>query len=836
MAEEKWRVPPERLAWRCDPDTFGFETTEDIEPLKGIAGQERAVESIAFGIDIDAPGYNLFLVGAPGTGRWHAVRTQIEERARTEPRPPDWCYVHNFDNPDEPVALCLPAGGGEEFAAAMDNLIALSQEEIPKAFQSDGYEELKSQLIREHNERRDRLIEELQAKAREAGFVIQMTPAGMVTIPLVNGQPITPEQYEELPEEQKEEIEERGKELPGQIEQTFRQARNIEREALEKSRELDQSVARQAVSQLFDAVREKYRGNEKIERFLNAAQNDIAEHVDEFRNGREHLPSDSPPALAVAANMAEMQREETLNRYRVNVLVNNAHTEGAPVVAEEHPTYYNLVGRIDFRVRFGVMVTDPRMIKAGALHRANGGYLIVDLIDVLSNPLSWDGLKRTLRTNEVRIENLGEQMGIIPTASLRPEPIPVQLKVVLIGPPFLYYLLHALDKDFGRLFKVKVDFDTEMPRNEHHLAQYTALVAALTRKEGMKPFSKGAMARAVEHAARTREHQEKLATSYRVAEDLVSEASFWAGKAGHDVVMAEDVTKALEEREYRSRMLEEKIREWIEEGTLMIDTTGAVVGQVNGLSVSALGDYVFGRPSRITGRTFLGRGGVVNIEREVKMGGRIHNKGVLILAGYLGGRYAREVPLALSATLTFEQLYEDVEGDSASAAELYALLSSLADVPIRQGIAVTGSVNQRGEIQPIGGATHKIEGFFHVCKVRGLTGEQGVIIPEQNVRNLMLKDEVIEAVKEGKFHIWAVRHIDEGIEILTGMPAGRQYPDGSFEEGSINDRVLWRLRHFAETLKEFGVQPGPEKEAEEALAGVAETLEETDDPSEEGGR
>lgn len=834
MAEKKGQVPAEKLAWRCDPDTLGFETTEDIEPLKGIAGQERAVESINFGIDIDAPGYNLFLVGTPGTGRWHAVRTQIEERARTEPRPPDWCYVHNFDNPDEPVALCLPAGGGEEFAAGMDDLISLSQEEIPKAFQSEGYEELKGSLVREHNERRDRLIEELQAKARDAGFVIQMTPAGMVTIPVVDGQPITPEQYEELPDEQKEKIEERGKELPAQIEQTFRQARNIEREALEKTRELDQNVAREAVSQLFDSIREKYRGNEKIEHFLDAAQEDVAEHVEEFRNGHERPASDGPPAMAVAANMAEMQREETLNRYRVNVLINNAHAEGAPVVCEEHPTYYNLVGRIDFRVRFGVMVTDPRMIKAGALHKANGGYLILDLIDVLTNPLSWDGLKRTLRTNEVRIENLGEQMGIIPTATLRPEAIPVQTKVVLVGPPFLYYLLHALDKDFGRLFKVKVDFDTEMPRNEQHLAQYTALVAALTRKEGMKPFTKGAMARTIEHAARAREHQEKLAASYRVAEDLVTEASFWAGKAGHGAVQPDDVTKALEEREYRSRMLEEKIREWIEEGTLMIDTAGSVVGQVNGLSVSALADYVFGRPSRITARTFLGRGGVVNIEREVEMGGRIHNKGVLILSGYLGGRYAREVPLALSATLTFEQLYEDVEGDSASAAELYAILSSLADVPINQGIAVTGSVNQRGEIQPIGGATHKIEGFFHVCRVRGLTGEQGVIIPEQNVRNLMLKNEVIDAVKEGKFHIWAVRTIDEGMEILTGMPAGRQYPDATFEERSLNDRVMWRLRHFAETLKQFGVEPGIERQAEESLVGRANTREGDGRAEEEG--
>jgi hypothetical protein len=516
MADEKWEVPPENLAWRCDPASLGFETTAQIEPLQGIAGQERAVQAIDFGINIEAPGYNLFLVGVPGTGRWQAVRTQIEAKARTEPQPPDWCYVHNFDNADEPVAICLPTGQGTQFAADMQELLSLSQAEIPKAFQDEEYEELKSQIMREHSERRDALLEGLQERAREAGFIIQVTPGGMMTIPVVDGQPITPEQYEQLPEEQRQQIEERGKELPSQIEQTFRQARAIEREAVEKVRELDQNVVREAVSHLFEKMREKYRGNPKVERFLEGAANDIAEHVEEFRNGNRP-PMEGVPGATVAASLAEMQREETMNRYQVNVLVSNAETEGAPVICEEHPTYYNLVGRIDFRVRFGVMVTDPRMIKAGALHKASGGYLVLDALDVLTNPLAWDGLKRTLRTGSVSIENLGEQMGIIPTTTLKPEPIPIEAKVVLVGPPFVYYLLYALDKDFARLFRVKVDFDTEMPLNDLHLAQYTALLAALTRGEGMKPFSAGAVARAVEHAARLREHQGKLATSYRAA-------------------------------------------------------------------------------------------------------------------------------------------------------------------------------------------------------------------------------------------------------------------------------------------------------------------------------
>lgn len=805
-------VSSEQLAWRCDPDALGFETTREIEPLKGVAGQERALQAISFGMDVDARGYNLYLAGAPGTGRWHTVRAQLEERARSEPRPPDWCYVHNFDDPDRPVAVSLPAGEGTKLSAAVEDLVNQARELITKTFQGEEYEETRGTIIREYSQRRDALIEDLQARAREVGFVLQMGPAGVVTIPMKDGQPLTPEQFEELPDEEKEEIEQQGKELPQQIEQMFRQVRSLDREAQEKVRELDESVARQTISPLFEKTRSDFDGVEKLQHFLEAAEKDIIEHVDEFRG--EQQAAEMPPGMNVANAFAQMQREELMGRYKVNVVVNNADGQGAPVVCEDHPTYYNLVGKIDFKVRFGVMVTDPTMIQAGALLRASGGYLVLDLVEVLTNPMAWDGLKRALRTGEVRMENLGEQLGLIPTATLQPEPIPISTKAVLIGQPVHYYLLYALDPDFARLFKVKADFDVEMERNDAHLAQYAALIASLTCRDGMKPFDKTAVARAAEYAARLRENKEKLATSYRAAGDLVTEASHWAGTHGHEVVNADDVRAALEAREYRSRMIEEKIQELIAEGTLMIDVQGSIAGQVNGLSVIDLGDYVFGRPSRITARTFLGRAGVVNIEREVEMGGRIHNKGVLILSGYLGGKYARELPLALAATLTFEQLYEDVEGDSASAAELYALLSSLADVPIRQDIAVTGSINQRGEIQPIGGVTHKVEGFYHICKLKGLTGTQGVMIPHQNVRNLMLKDEVIDAVRAGQFHLWAVKSVDEGIEVLTGKPAGRQLSENCFEEDSINDRVMWRLRRFAETARRFGAEGGMEEKVE----------------------
>ena len=802
MARDRWQVPTDQLAWRCDPDSLGFETTEELEPLEGIAGQERAIQAISFGLEVDAPGYNLFLVGLPGTGRWRAAHTQIADRARTQPTPPDWCYVHNFDDPDQPVAFSLPAGQGRCFAEDVEKVVTEAGTVIPKALQTEEYEDAKADLIGQYSRLRDEAMDALQEKAREVDYSLQIGPAGVITIPIVEGEPLTPEQYGQLPDEQRQEIDARGQGLPGLIDQTFRRVRAMEREMAEKMQEMEQDVAREAVAPLLDDLRERHQGDAKIARFLQAALDDIVQHLDQFR-GQEHVPVEGPPVANMAATMAQMQQEEQMGHYQVNVLVDNSETEGAPMVCEDHPTYYNLIGRMDFQVRFGVMVTGPTMIKPGSILRANGGYLVLDLQDVLSNPLAWDGLKRALRTGEVRLENMGEQLGLIPTATLKPEPIPVDVKVVLIGQPMFYQMLHAMDPDFARLFKVKADFDVEMHRNDMHLDQYAALVAGLCRRDGIRPFSKGAFARAAEHAARLREHQGKLATSYRAAKDLVTEASLQARRHGHDVVQAEDVEQALEAREYRSRMLEEKIQEMIGEGTLMIDVAGRVPAQVNGLSVLDLGDYAFGRPSRITARTFLGRAGVVNIEREVEMGGRIHNKGILILGGYLGGKYARDLPLSLSATLTFEQLYDSVEGDSASSAELYALLSSLADLPISQGIAVTGSVNQRGEVQPIGGVTQKVEGFYHVCKLLGLTGGQGVIIPHQNVKNLMLKDEVIEAVRAGRFHIWAVRSVDEGIEILTGVRAGRQMVDGSFEEGTVNDRVMWRLRRFADTMRKF---------------------------------
>jgi lon-related putative ATP-dependent protease len=529
--------------------------------------------------------------------------------------------------------------------------------------------------------------------------------------------------------------------------------------------------------------------------------------LDDFKSTEK--PKTSIPGLEA------LIPETSFDKYKVNLIVNNMDQQGAPVVWENNPTYYNLVGRVDFKARLGALVTDFTQIKAGALHKANGGYLILQAMDVLTNPLSWDALKRTLRSGTVQIENIAEQYGLIPTSTLKPEPIPVNVKVVLIGSSFIYHLLYAFDEDFRKLFKVKADFDIEMSRSKDHVEKYAQFIQARVKEAGLKPFHKTAVAKVVEYGSRLIQDKQKLSTRFIEIADLVAESSFWASRNGNAYVTAEDVRKAISEKIYRSNLIEEKIQELIDEGVIMIDTEGAIPGQVNGLSVYQAGDYVFGRPSRITCRTYIGRQGVTHIERETKMSGRIHDKGVLILAGYLAGMYATDKPLTLGASLTFEQLYEEVDGDSASSAELYALLSSLADLPLRQDIAVTGSVNQRGEIQPIGGVNEKIEGFFEVCKAKGLTGSQGVLIPRSNIRHLMLKEEVVDAVREGKFHIWAVSNVDEGIEILTGVPAGVRDENGQFPPDSVHGRVNAKLQYFADVVREFGLAVEAEEEDEE---------------------
>lgn len=795
MGEGDFRLTPDQLYRRCDPDELGFETTAEVPPLDGTVGQERAQRSLAFGLDVRADGYNMFVAGPTGTGRTSTLRASVARMAAERPAPPDWCYVFNFRNHRQPSVISLPAGRGPALSRDVDAFVEAARREIPRLFESDAYSQRREELTKGLQEERERIFGEVEREARQRGFLLNATPMGIATVPAKDGnQPMTREEYTALPEEKQREIQERGEELQPLISQAMTAGRRLEREASQRLRGLERNVALFAITPLLNELRQEYIDIPKAVEFLEQVQDDIIEHLDLFRAGEQEA---GPLALL------RPPIEETFGRYKVNVFVAQGSDGAAPIIVEDNPTYYNLFGRVDYRAQLGAMTTDHTMIKAGAIHRANGGYLILQAMDVLTSPLVWGTLKRALRCREARLENFGEQFSAVPIATLDPQPIPLDVKVVFVGNPWLYYLLFRADEDFRKLFRVKADFSIDMEREEEHVALYAGFISSRIRDERLRPFDKSAVARIIEHGSRLIEHQEKLSTRFIEIADLLTEADYWAGKDGADIARAEHVERAIEEKTYRSNLLEERIQDLIDDGTIRIAADGAVVGQVNGISVYELGDHRFGRPSRITARVSMGRGEVTNIDREIQMAGRVHNKGFMILNGYLHGTYAQERPLAFSASIGFEQTYDEVEGDSASSAELYALLSALADVPVKQGIAVTGSVNQRGEIQPIGGAQHKIEGFFRVCKARGLTGDQGVMIPHQNVKNLMLNHEVVQACAERKFHIWPVRTIDEGIELLTGVPAGQRDENGQFPAGTVHARVEARLREFAEGIEKF---------------------------------
>lgn len=797
-------LPPEQLRRRLDPAELPFATTAEVEPLEGTIGQPRALAAIEFGLEIESSGYNLFVAGAPGSGRTGTVLDHLERVASRRPPPDDWVYVYNFAEPDRPRVIRLASGRGRELARDMDEFLAGARREIPRAFESEDYQHRRGEIMADLGRRRDALTEELQAFAGERGFAVEMTPAGIITIPLVKGKSLSGEKFARLSDQARREIESRGEEVQEHVASVVGDLRALEKEAAGRIRTLDREVAHFAVGQLFRELRESYADNADVLVYLDQVEEDLPDHLGDFRAA---VPDYDAPAFL--AGMQRQEREEHLSRYRVNVLIGDRAAGGAPVVLERNPTYYNLLGRIDYRAAFGTMVTDFHQIKPGALHRANGGFLVLEALDVLRNPFAWDALKRALLTGQARIESLGEQLSAFPTVTLRPEAIALDLKVILIGPLPLYHLLYALDEDFRELFRVKVDFAPEMDWNDEHVRNYAAFVSRRVQDGGLLHFDRSAVARLVEHGARLRDDQRKLSSRLLEIAEVITEASFWAGKAGHDVVLSADVCQAVDKREYRSNRIEERVQELIADGTLMIDTEGERIGQVNGLAVIDLGDHAFGKPSRITARVALGRGGVQSIEREIELSGPIHSKGFLILAGYLTGTYAQQWPLALAATITFEQAYEGVEGDSASSTELYALLSALAGLPLRQSIAVTGSVNQHGEVQAVGGVTTKIEGFYAVCKTKGLSGDQGVLIPAANAAHLMLSDEIVEAVGAGRFHVWTAHTIDEGIELLTGLPAGVRGPDGTYPKGTVHRLVEDRLRGYAERLRELGATGGP---------------------------
>lgn len=799
-------LPPENLRKICDAKFIRCKTTEDLFPLREIIGQERAVRALKFGLGIRDHGFNIYVAGFPGTGRKTAVKNFVEEIARDRPVPPDWCYVNNFSNQYEPRAIQLPAGKGKIFQNDVKNLVENIRTALPKAFESDDYASRREATIRGLEKQRKMLIDKLNAKAQQEGFLIQSTPIGLLLIPVINGKRLSQEELLSLPQETKTKIQEKRGKLEAELRNTMRQFSDMERKIREEVKKLNREVAIYAIGHLVEELIEKYAENSDITDYLKNMQNDILNNLYQFiKRGepQQQMPFPVP-----------WMKETQFKKYEVNVVVDNSDCKGAPVIMETNPNYQNLVGRTEKEAQFGALVTDFTMIRSGSLHKANNGFLIIPVEDLLRNPFSYEGLKRALRDQKIVMEEPQERYGFISTKSLKPEPIPLHIKVILIGNPYLYQQLFILDTDFKELFKVKAEFDTTMVRNEENVQKYSAFVCTLCQKENLKHLDKLALAKLIEYSQRIAQDQKKLSTRFAEVGDIVREANFYADQEKSDVIMEEHVRKAIEEKVYRSKLVQEKIQEMISRGILLIDTEAEKVGQVNGLSVMGLGDFAFGTPSRVTASVGLGREGVIDIERESKMGGPVHTKGVLILSGYLNETYAQDTPLSLSTRLVFEQSYGGVEGDSASSTELYAILSALSGLPIRQNIAVTGSVNQKGEVQAIGGVNEKIEGFFEVCKTKGLTGYQGVMIPESNVQNLMLKEEIVDAVKTGKFHIYTAKNVDEGIEILTGTRAGKKLQDGTFEEGTVNYRVSKKLKDMAEKLKEFPSAPKLEKKRE----------------------
>lgn len=800
MLSRDYTLAPEQLRRTFDPQTLGITTTEHLQPLEWIIGQARAVSALRFGLDIQDVGFHVYVAGPPGSGKMTALRTFLEEVARRKDPSVDWCYVYNFDDPYQPTVCRLPAGQGRQFQQDIRHLIEHVRREIPKAFESEEYGTRQGEIGKALDRQRSQVLEHMSERARQAGFALQAMPYGLMLVPVIEGRPTSDAELQSLSAAAREELQHRHEALQDELKASLKQIREIERAAQEQLQALDRQVAHYIVSGLIEDLTEQYRGVAEVVRYLTAIEQDILEHIEPFKSPPS-LPSAPPPqGFPVPPSWGQ---ELPWRKYAVNVLVDHSQQAGAPVVIELNPSYTNLFGRIEKETQFGALYTDFTMIKAGSLHRANGGYLVLPAEDLVRDPISWEGVKRALRSREISIEELGERMGFVAIKSLRPQPIPLDVKVLLVGRPQLYALLHTHDEDFPELFKVKVDFDIRMACNDENVQDFLRFLCTLCCKEGLRHMDRSAVAKVLEQAVRLAEDQTQLSTQFGTLADLVREAHFWARQDEAPFVSAVHVRKAIEEKVSRANLIQEHIQEMIARGTLCIDTTGHAVGQVNGLSVISLGDYLFGRPSRITASVSPGREGIIDIEREVSLGGPLHSKGILIVSGYLAHQYAQDKPLTLAARLVFEQSYEGVEGDSASSAELYALLSALSGVPIRQGIAVTGSVNQHGEVQAIGGVNQKIEGFFDVCQAKGLTGEQGVLIPHSNVPHLMLREDVVEAVKAQQFHVWAVKTIDEGMEMLTGMPAGVRDTAGRFPAGTLNERVDRRLREFAECLKAF---------------------------------
>ncbi len=783
----------QQLYQSCDHEQFRFQTTADLEDMTEIIGQMRAMDAIRFGTGIHHDGYNLFVLGPSGIGKNSMVRLFLEKKAADEKKQDDWCYINNFDQPHKPKVLRLPSGRGEELRLRMETSVDYLRSAVPALFETDEYRAKASAIQEEFNKRQEQVFNELSEEAGKQQIALLRTPEGFAFAPLRDHEVIPPDEYEKFPEEEKKRVEAAIAELQARLEKIMRQIPQWRRERHERIKQLDRETTLSVVEHMVNEIKESYADLPEVLTYLDKVRQVMIDNADDFRKQEE---------TSTMGGMTMVVRQ-SFHQYRVNVLVSNGEHPGAPIVSEDSPTYSNLVGRVEHIAQFGALVTDFTLIKSGALHRANGGYLLLDIRKVLVQPFAWEGLKRALQTREIRIESLGQMYSLVSTVSLEPEPIPLNTKVILFGDRMFYYLLQQYDPEFSELFKVAADFEERIERNADSHQLYARLISTLARKEKLLPFDRGAVARVIEHSARLVGDAERLSTHMRSIVDLLREADYWAREAGRSVAEAADVQSAIDAQIRRQDRLRDRLHEAILRDTLVIDTQGAVTGQVNGLSVMELGDFAFAQPTRITATTRLGDGELINIEREVKLSGAIHSKGVLILSSFLAARYAKNQPLAFSASLVFEQSYGFVEGDSASMAELCALLSNLANAPIKQSLAITGSVNQFGQAQAIGAVNEKIEGFFDICAARGLTGEQGVLIPAANVKHLMLRHDVVAAAEAGQFRIFAVENVDQAISLLTGLPAGEEDAKGNCPVGSINRKVTERLAELTKIRQSF---------------------------------
>lgn len=795
-------LKPEQLYNHCDQELFSFDTTDSLEDLTEIIGQTRATDAVKFGINIKQDGYHIFALGSSAIAKHSVVRHFLQQKASTEPTPFDFCYINNFEKSNKPKILKLPAG---KAAILHKDIIQLVEElcsDVPAAFENDEYRRRKAAIKKKLKIHQDKAFEALQKRAKAQSITLMQTPEGIVCVPLRKGQVINPEEYEKLSEKEREHIEKKIKLFSDEFIALTKREIQWEKESRKKIKELNKEITTLAVGHLIEELKKKYIDFPEIVNYLEAMQKDVINNSNIFLNNGDR----SEKAFVFKRQSAQHKELLLLSRYQINLLVDHSQTTGSPVIYENNPTYHNLIGQIEHKAHMGSLVTDFSLIKAGALHKANGGYLMLDGYKALSQPYAWEGLKRALQSMQLKIESLEQMLSLASTVSLEPEPIPLSVKVVLLGERWLYYLLYQLDPEFKELFKVIVDFSESMNRSNENTLLYAKMIGTLGRKEKLLAFDRSAVARIIEQSARMVGDSEKLSTHMKTILDLMKESDYWAKEFGHKVISASDVQQAIDNKIKRVNQFHELLQEETTRGTFLIDTQGEKVGQINGLSVMQVGDFAFGHPSRITASVRLGKGEVIDIEREVNLGGPLHSKGVLILSGFLGSHYAIDKPFSLTASLVFEQSYNEIEGDSASSAELYALLSALANIPIKQSLAVTGSVNQHGQVQAIGGVNEKIEGFFDICKARGLTGQQGVLIPASNVKHLMLRQDVIEAVTENKFNIYPIETINQGIEILTGILAGERNSEGNFPDNTINQKVESRLLALAEKRLMFNKQ------------------------------